>query len=153
MKLYPSIHSLVKRFHLKICWKEFSLLFWYFYYFIFMRTSFFPPFSVFLAWVYILFTASPLEFSWKCSVCSTRILWLSNRVLRHKTLEQCWKKRWLTNRDTKSWRNKEREMCVCLCGPSISTCYLKCIFGFQRTCGGTCTCSAQLRLMSYISHA
>lgn len=42
--------------------------------------------------VYILFTAPSPEFSWKCSVFSTRILWLSNTVLRHKTLKQFWKR-------------------------------------------------------------
>lgn len=43
---------------------------------------------LFLASVYIPFTASSPAFSWKCSVLSARILLLSNRVLRHKTLKR-----------------------------------------------------------------
>lgn len=115
---------------IKKCWKDVSLLFWYFYYFIFMRTYFFPPFP-FFASVYILFTASSPEFSWKCSVFSTRILWLSNRVLRHKTLKQRWKRRrdgtdkqghkaleeWGGEMETDRKRERERVcLYICVCG-------------------------------------
>lgn len=134
-----------------------------------MRTSFFPPFPVFLASVYILFTASSPEFSWKCSVFSTRILWLSNRVLRHNIPEQRWKRTagqdWQTGTQRLvRMKEGEKEMKMERWGPNFSTCtwklspkcHRKCIFGFQRSCGVTCTCSAllcsDLRLMSYISH-
>lgn len=39
------------------------------------------------------------EFSWKCSVFPRRILRLSNRVLRHKTL----KRRWRRQGDWQTW--------------------------------------------------
>lgn len=81
--------------------------------------------SVFLASVYIHFTASSPEFSWKCSVFSTRILWLSNRVLRHKTLKQRWKGlRDRTDKqghkDLEEWGERDGDG-----GPNFSTCYLK----------------------------
>lgn len=110
--------------------------------------NFFPPFRFcFFASVYILFTAPSAEFSWKCSVFSTRILLLSNRVLRHKTLKQGWIRRRdgtdiqgrkaLEEYGGERWRQTGRE-CACMCvyahsqntsawWPSISfsTCYLK----------------------------
>lgn len=88
--------------------------------------NFFLPFRCFFAWVYILFTAPSPEFSWKCSVFSTRILWLSNRVLRHKTLKRHWKRRRdgtdkqghkaLEEWGGERWRQTGREsVYVCMC--------------------------------------
>ena len=147
-----------------------------------MRTHFSPfPFPLsFSASVYILSTAaSSPEFSWKCSVFSTRILRLLNEVLRHKTLKAALAKKdgELTNRDTKPWRNEEerdgdragRESVYLSTADIfqrddlefllrvISKFPRKCVSGFQRTYGVKCTCSAQLcsalTLMSYVSHA
>lgn len=85
------MHKLVKRFRFENDEKTF-LPFWYFYYFIFMRTLFLP-FRFASLPQFSLFTALSLGFSWKRSVFSTRILWLCNRVLRHKTLQQHWRRR------------------------------------------------------------
>lgn len=133
--------------------------------------NFFPPFFFFRSVpsprVYILFTASSPEFSWKCSVFSTRILRLSNRVLRHKTLKQRWKRR----RDGtdkqghkaseewgERWRQTGRERkSVCVCVQPTYFCVMTKHFfslfffflspnftGSRRTCAAKCTCSAQL---------
>lgn len=50
-----------------------------------------------------LYCAFLSEFSWKCSVFSTGILWPSNGALGHKTLERCWK-RWRDRTDTKAFK-------------------------------------------------
>lgn len=85
------MHKLVKRLRFENDEKTF-LPFWYFYYFLFMRTLFLP-FRFASLPQFSLFTALSLGFSWKRSVFSTRILWLCNRVLRHKTLQQHWRRR------------------------------------------------------------
>lgn len=85
------MHKLVKRLRFENDEKTF-LPFWYFYYFIFMRTLFLP-FRFASLPQFSLFTALSLGFSWKRSVFFTRILWLCNRVLRHKTLQQHWRRR------------------------------------------------------------
>lgn len=67
----------------------------------------------------------------------------------------------LTNRDTKTLRNEEREMEMERWGPNFTTCYLKLFPNVTGSAhlasrGVICTCSAQLcsdlRVMSYISH-
>lgn len=107
--------------------------------------NFFLPFRLVSSpRVYILFAAPSPEFSWKCSVFSTRILWLSNTVLRHKTLKQVWKRqrngtdkqghKALEDWGGERWRQTGRKReCVCVLRsqhisgwwPSISFCYLK----------------------------
>lgn len=118
--------------------------------------------------VYTLFTAPSPEFSCKCSVFCTRILWLSNTVLRHKTLKQCWKRqrdgtdkqghKALEEWGGERWRQTRESVCVCFAQPTyfrvmtkhffllfkiISKSHRKCVFGFQSTHGVKCTCSAQ----------
>jgi len=91
MKLNPSVHMLVKSFHLEMLKRCFTtvlvfLLLCFYEYIIISSLS-----VLSLPW-FILFSPPSLEFSWDCSVFSTRTLRLSNRVLRQKTLKQHWKR-------------------------------------------------------------